>query len=47
MKRILTDVAAQVYNSHTHHGVTAGSGNTGAPNQTIDSAHEAQDAYAS
>jgi hypothetical protein len=47
MKRILTDVAAQVYNNHTHGGVMSGSSDTTIPNQPINSSDEAQNAYAS
>lgn len=46
-KRVLTDIAAQIYNNHTHGGVTTGGGDTGVPNQTITSGDEAQNLYAS
>lgn len=45
MKRILTDVAAQVYNNHTHPDPQGGT--TGTPNQPISSSDEAQNANAS
>lgn len=47
MRRILNDVAAQVYNSHTHNGVQTGSGTSGPPNQTITDSDESQNAYSS
>jgi hypothetical protein len=47
MKRILTDIAAQVYNSHTHGGVMSGDSTTSTPNQQIQSSDEAQNANAS
>lgn len=47
MERILTDVAAQVYNNHTHGGVQGGSSHTSTPDQQITSEDEAQNAWAS
>ena len=47
MHRLLTDVAAQVYNNHTHSGVMSGSSDTAVPNQLIHSSDEAQNANAS
>lgn len=47
MKRILTDIAAQIYNGHTHSGVMSGSSDTSPPNQPITDSDEAQNASAS